>query len=225
MSDVRVSGPAQWDAALQAVEPFSLSSRAQGGLQAIVLKATRPKGSECISIKGYFLGSCARGYYGHDVEPVHIAAESESGDELVRRRLQPLALLPVHELPGLAKCRCCPGLDLHEDQRFSLERNDIDLAPAGAISTSENVEPEVEKMPAGDAFTESAGQNVRCRHTSNVSAEAPLFRVKVLSERVSSGCRRAYPRAGCPLREASPGFCPIPRNPCASLPATAPLSW
>ncbi len=166
---------------------MSPTSGTHDGFREIDLKATQSRGSECIPVERDFLGPCARGYYRHDIEPVGVAAQIVSGDELIGRRLQPLALLPVHEFPGLPKCLGCPGLDLHEDQRISLEGDNVELAPAGAISTSENVETEVEEMPAGDSFAEPTGQYVRCRHTSNVSAEARLFRPRFRANAFPAG--------------------------------------
>ena len=127
-----------------------------------------PQNSKRVAKEAHRLTPRARRHHRDDVEPVGVAPEVISRDEFICGRLKPLALLPIDELPGLAERTGLSRLDLYEDERFAFQRNQVQLAPAGAIAPSEDVVSEPEQVTAGDSFAESTEKQMRRGHAQNV---------------------------------------------------------
>ena len=95
-------------------------------------------------------------HYGYDVEAVGILAEIVAGDEFLCRAAQDLLLLPVHEFPGLAEITGAAGLHFDKNERFPLNRDQVQLPVTVAMAPCQYIEALAQEKSAGDPFSPAA---------------------------------------------------------------------
>src|SRR5438034_7813765 len=128
-----------------------------------------------ISVERDLFSFLPRSHDRNYVKAVGILAKIVAGYELLCRPPQALLLLPIDKLPGIPESFRRTGLDFNENQRLSVQPDQIQLASPTAEPACEYVESLFQQEATGDPFPQASFQQVQRNHDHNVSGTGPVF--------------------------------------------------